>query len=304
MGERSITPESAAARDIMADGSKGPAAERFLRGVMGMLNGYEGAARLNGIALATTQYGDATNRFLSVVEGHVNPLAPPDLADPAVQSAIAGSLRDATGAARERTTPLAHYDATSGWLTLSYAGSRPAIATISHPGVAPDGDLKDLSYSTAAAIRHEVEMAKSPPGDPSAPQTPDWLRDAVANVLTYSNGTVDATARTLGFNPEGTRLNIDGVPHLEESVALNRLLTFAGIDTNTAAGRLQAEALLQSAPGGQVADALTMRIASTVGIGSAALPILRSRILAIGGNAAGIDSLTNDLNRYQTFGIL
>ncbi|MCW2960190.1 MAG: hypothetical protein JWM25_249 [Thermoleophilia bacterium] len=253
VSQRSITPVTTSATALMAQGS---AATDAVRGVLRLVEDAAGGAAasarvdVNGVALAFTPHGHATNVFAAHADEDPAFGAEYRAATPAGQRQLAQELH----AEAMRTASGGEAMVTSGWVNLAATASRGLL------GAASGAASSDEAALAIRIARHEAQHL----ADDSKPSLDEdgtrGLREALAEAHSTRLPQLQRARALLGLDQVVSDASLHGAianrPYREYEADLASLLQRAGIDpVGPVSGALLAK------PSNEVADTLANGIA-------------------------------------------
>jgi hypothetical protein len=257
VSQRSITPVTTSASALMAQGS---AASDAVRGVLRLVEDAAGGAAasarvdVNGVALAFTPQGHATNVFAAHADEDPTFGAEYRAATPAGQRVLANELFNEA----MRTASGGEAMVTSGWVNLAGTASRGLL------GAASGAVSSDQAALAIRIARHEAQHL----ADDSTPGLDEagtrGLREALAEAHSTRLPQLQRARGLLGLDRVVSDASLQGAianrPYREYEADLATLLQHAGIDPVGAAS-----SALLAKPSNEVADTLATGIARRSG---------------------------------------
>jgi hypothetical protein len=308
MRDRKIVPYTPAAHELLY-GHDGPKARHALRGMLGLLDGTEGANNLRGISLADSAEGYVANRMMSMTEAGFLP-------ESNSASIAAGKQQPFFSAFQKVADTSDKVGATNfGVLDMGPDMSR-TFRDLIHYGPEQVGNqaVQQFGRQVAHELTHNVTPAPAKFNDDRL----DWMEEGAAEALSYMPGTATRTLRALGV-PAKRRDELDPYTADNDRVAsdtyrmyrrsIGSLLDLAGVRTFQdngdvdSRGLQRAQQLLQGESMEQVPKNLARAIVKEHHLRPEDVEPLAQMIADTRGNSENVEALREAVTRerFPTF---
>jgi hypothetical protein len=295
MSSRELVPLSAGAHELLY-GHDRDAAQRVFRGVLGTLDGQEGAATLRGFSMSSDQASFATNLLMSNVEAGFYP-------DSVASGDAAGLERSMISLIPSVQTAKAQ---NTGWMDLGPRVSDKLRAVINRGPEASDDDATEV----ALTMLHELQHSVSPHDPNTISDDAVWLEEGIAETLAWWPGEAAKLRERMGVPVRpGTTIDPWSVPtdsvasteYRNRHRAVQGLLGLAGVQPRREDGSIdphshaRALELLQGDVVDRVPRSLARAIVDRHGIDPGRVSQIRDLIVAAAGDPVKVDDLSSAL---------